>query len=391
MKIDEVKELTNNLLFQNYGRETVCFERGEREFLFDLNGRRYIDFVAGIAVNALGHAHPDVIKTVCEQSKKLMHVSNLYLIQEQAALAKVLASIVPQPLGISMYVNSGAEANETGLKLAVKHTKRGRIVSTRNSFHGRTAAPLAATGQPKYQSGFEPLLSKAFDFIDYGSTEQMKEAVTSDTAAIILEPIQGEGGIVVPSEEFMRATRDVCTDKGALLIMDEVQTGLGRTGRMFGFQHFGIVPDIVTLAKALGGGFPIGAVVTSGEIARTFTPGTHGSTFGGNPLACAVASTVIKVMVSEKLPERAERIGGEWLEHLRGLQEHSISEVRGKGLMIGVEMDENARDFQKFAFSKGLLVNVCAGKVVRLVPPLIIGEDSIGRFNDVLSQYLRQN
>ncbi len=388
MKSDEVKQLTNEFLFHNYGREDICFERGDREFLYDLNGKRYIDLVAGIAVNALGHSHPVITETICRQSKKLMHVSNLYLIQEQALLSRSLAALFPDPLRISMYVNSGAEANEAALKLAVKKTGRSRIVSTFNSFHGRTAASLAATGQKKYQSGFEPLLSNAFDFVDYNNVEQLKSAITRDTAAVILEPIQGEGGVVVASNEYMRTARDMCSDKGALLIMDEVQTGLGRTGKMFGFQHYGIVPDIVSLAKALGGGFPIGAIVSGPDIASAFSPGTHGSTFGGNPLACAVANSVINVIRSENLVDRVNKLGGDWIDQLSRIDHPSVSEVRGKGFIIGIEMNDGAKEFQKFGLSQGILINVCAGKVVRLIPPLILSEDSILAFNDLLRQFL---
>ncbi len=313
MDIDTIKRLDQEHLFQNYARQNLCFERGEEEFLYDLDGKKYLDLVAGIAVNSLGYAHPAIVRTICEQSKKLVHVSNLYLVKEQAELGEALASISPAPLGTSMFVNSGAEANEAALKLVVARTGRKRIVSTLNSFHGRTSVALSATGQEKYRHGFEPLLSKAFDFVEYGSSEQLKGAVTKDTAAVILEPIQGEGGVICPGPDFFRTARDVCDDNGALLIADEVQTGMGRTGRMFGFQHYGIVPDVVTLAKALGSGVPIGACLTTKEIASTFKPGMHGTTFGGNPLACAVACATIRTILEEKLVQRAERLGDHWI------------------------------------------------------------------------------
>ncbi len=379
INFNEVKELTKAYLFPNYGREDLCFDHGEKEFLWDLQGNKYLDLVAGIAVNALGHAHPAVVRAVCEQSNKLMHVSNLYLIKEQAILAEKLASILPSPLKTSMYVNSGAEANEAALKLAVKHTGRGKVLGTLNSFHGRTSASLSATGQEKYRTGFEPLLSNAFNFVEYGDSEKLKEAVTSNTAAVILEPIQGEGGIIIPSQEFMSTARDVCTDKGALLIMDEVQTGMGRTGRIFAFEHFGIVPDIVTMAKALGNGFPIGAVASSIDISKTFQPGSHGTTFGGNPLGCAVASAVIDTLVQEKLAERAAKLGEEWMKVVKNIGKNGdlIREVRGKGLMIGVEMGNHARQLQKLGLQEKILINICAGKVVRLIPPLIVEKSSL--------------
>jgi acetylornithine aminotransferase/acetylornithine/N-succinyldiaminopimelate aminotransferase len=330
-------------LFQNYGRQDLCFERGEKEFLYDLEGRRYIDLVAGIAVNALGYAHPAIVRTVCHQAARLMHVSNLYLVKEQADAAESLMSIAPAPLQKVMFCNSGAEANEAALKLAVKSTARGRVVSTVNSFHGRTAVTLSATGQPKYRHGFEPLMSNAFDFIEYGNVEQLKSAITRDTAAFICEPVQGEGGVVPATEEFIQAARDQCDDKGSLFIMDEVQTGLGRTGRWFGFQLYGVVPDIVTLAKALGAGFPNGACLSTEEISAAFTPGSHGTTFGGNSLACAVARTVIETIKENRLVERAASVGGAWMQELRSqTMGTKVTEVRGKGLMLGLEMGENA-------------------------------------------------
>ncbi|MDD1773066.1 MAG: aspartate aminotransferase family protein [Methanomassiliicoccales archaeon] len=390
MNLDDVRKLNGSFLFQNYSREDICFERGEGEYLYDLEGNEYLDLVAGIAVNVLGHSHPSVVDAVCRQAKRLVHVSNLYQIAEQAELAQSMASITPSPLGVSLFVNSGAEANEAALKLAVKHTGRSRFVAARNSFHGRTAASLSATGQPKYHSGFEPLILPVFDFIDYGSSEQLKNAINSGTAAVILEPIQGEGGIIVPSAEFMRTARDVCDDSGALLILDEVQTGLGRTGKMFAFEHFGIVPDAITLAKALGGGFPIGALVTSQEISKSFVPGSHGSTFGGNPFVCAVAQTVISTIKAERLVDRSAEMGQMWMSKLRSIPDGKglIDEVRGKGLMIGIEMGDEAKKLQKVAFHERILVNVCAGSVVRLVPPLIVGESSVDRFNAVLRSFV---
>lgn len=390
MDIKEVKELDHQFLFQNYGRQDLCFDHGEREFLYDLSGKRYIDLVAGIAVNSLGYSHPDIVRTVCEQASRLIHVSNLYLVKEQALAAEAVASIAPTPLGAVMFCNSGAEANEAALKLAVKATGRGRVVSTRNSFHGRTSVTLSATGQPKYQSGFEPLLPKVFDFIDYGSAEQLKSAITKDTAAVIFEPIQGEGGIIPASDEFVRTARDLCDERGALMIVDEVQTGMGRTGKWFGFQHYDVVPDIVTMAKALGSGVPIGACLSTREIASTFKPGTHGTTFGGNPLATAVARTVIEVMKRDKLVERSAELGAGWAQELRSIAAHGgkVADVRGRGLMIGLEMGEEAKRFQEFALKAGILVNVCGGRVVRMVPPLIVSEASVQELNKALRAFL---
>ncbi len=390
MDSKQVAELGGYYLFQNYGREPLCFSHGEKEFLWDLEGNKYIDYVAGIAVNCLGHAHPELVKVIAEQVSRLIHVSNLYQIKEQVDTAEALASIVPAPLGISMFCNSGAEANESALKLAVKHTGRGKVVACRNSFHGRTSVTLSVTGQEKYHKGFEPLLSKNVKFIDYNSIEELKGAVDRNTAAVILEPIQGEGGVLPASQEYFRTVHDLCSEHGALMIVDEVQTGMGRTGKWFGFQHFGVVPDIISLAKGLGGGVPIGAIVTSTDIAKTFTPGSHGTTFGGNPLACVAASAVIRTMKKEGLVERAATLGESWMTDLKFIanDHQEISEVRGMGLMIGMEMGGMAKEFQKYALQKGLLVNVCAGNILRLVPPLIVSQGSVNTLNQVLREFL---
>ena len=391
MDSKQVAELSSYYLFQNYGRETICFSHGKGEHLWDLEGNQYTDYVAGIAVNCLGHAHPELVKAISDQASRLIHVSNLYQIQEQADLGEALASIAPAPLGRSMFCNSGAEANEAALKLAVKHTGREKVIACRNSFHGRTSATLSVTGQEKYQKGFEPLLSKNVEFVDFNSIEELKSRVNGNTAAVILEPVQGEGGVLPADREYFRTARDLCTDAGALMVVDEVQTGMGRTGQWFGFQHFGVVPDIISLAKALGGGVPIGAIMTSPAIARTFTPGTHGTTFGGNPLACAAANAVIRTLKKERLVERAAELGERWMGELRNISSgrSEVADVRGLGLMIGVEMGDLAKEFQKFALGKRLLVNVSAGKVLRLVPPLIVSEASVADLNSALRDFLK--
>ena len=383
MNANEVKSLDSQYLFQNYGRQNLCFAKGEAEFLYDLDGKKYIDLVAGIAVNALGYAHPDLVNTICEQSRKLMHVSNLYLIKEQAEAAEALASVCPDPLCKTLFVNSGAEANEAALKLAVKHTGRSRVITAKNSFHGRTAASLSATGQPKYQNGFTPLLSHTFDYVEYGNIEELKAAVNSETAAVLMEPVQGEGGVIPAGKEYFQAAREICDDYGALFIVDEVQTGMGRTGKWFGFENYGVVPDIFTLAKALGGGFPIGACVTSPEIAETLKPGMHGTTFGGNPMGCAIVKTVIDVMKRDQLVKRSAELGAAWMSQLAKV---SSSTVRGFGLMLGLVVD-NGRELQSAALENGILVNVCGGGVVRLIPPLIVSQDSLSAFTKVVEDF----
>lgn len=393
MDLKDVKTLYESYLFQNYGREDICISHGNKEFLYDIAGKEYIDYVAGIAVNCLGHDHPVLSKAIGDQAKRMIHVSNLYYTQEQANLGEALASIVPSPLAVSMFCNSGTEANEAALKLATKYTKRTRFVACHNSFHGRTAASLSATGQPKYHEGFEPLLTKAFDHVLFNDTEALKGSVGKNTAGILLEVIQGEAGVLPATQEFIRTARDLCDEKGALLIIDEVQTGMARTGKWFGFQHYNVVPDIISLAKGLGGGVPIGAIVSTREVSKCFTPGSHGTTFGGNPLVCAAACAVIETIRKEDLVGRSASLGQSWSRQLKGIAKKypAIREVRGKGLMIGVELGEMSKDIQKSCFINGMLINVAAGRTIRLVPPLIISEASIQKFSLFLEDYLSRH
>jgi len=390
MELEDVKTLYASYLFQNYGRENLCIDHGEREFIYDIDGKEYIDFVAGIAVNCLGHGHPALVKAVSEQAAKMIHVSNLYYTKEQADLGEAVASIVPPPLALTMLCNSGAEANEAALKLASKYTKRSQFVACKNSFHGRTAAALSATGQAKYQEGFEPLLSKAFDHVPFNDVEALKARVSKSTAAVLLEVVQGEGGVIPASQEYIRTARDLCTDSGALMIIDEVQTGMARTGKWFGFQNYGIVPDIISLAKGLGGGVPIGAIVSTREIAKTFTPGSHGTTFGGNPLACAAGNAVIATIKKDGLLLRVSQKGEKWKSEIKEIADGSkiVKDVRGMGFIMGIEMGEKAKEFQKFGYENGLLLNVAGGKALRLVPPLIMSDSSISKFNDTLQEFL---
>jgi acetylornithine aminotransferase/acetylornithine/N-succinyldiaminopimelate aminotransferase len=320
----------------------------------------------------------------------MSHVSNLYYVKEQADLGERIASITPRGLSKSLFVNSGAEANEGALKLAVRSTGRCKVLSALNSFHGRTAGSLGATGQVKYQDTFRALISSNFGYFDFGDAESFKSSMTKDTAAVLLEPIQGEGGVQTATREFFRAVRDICTDNGTVLIMDEVQTGMGRTGKWCGIDNFGVVPDVITLAKGLGGGVPIGAVVTTEELSATFTPGTHGTTFGGNPLVCAAACAVIDIIKTEKLLNNAKELGAEISSELKSIGDADVKEVRGLGLMIGIEMKTKAKEFRDFALTKGVLVNVCHDNVVRLLPPLIIGRDEKEMFIRTFREFIGQ-
>ena len=386
----EIKAKTDRYLFHNYGRIDLAFERGEGCWLYDTEGRRYLDLVAGIAVNALGYAHPDWVAAVQAQAARMAHVSNLYHVEQQAELAERIASIAPEGVDRTLFVNSGAEANEAALKMAVKYTGRTKVMSALNGFHGRTSASLGATGQTKYQKGFEPLISGAYEYYQYGDAESVKGMIGRDTAAVMVEPIQGEGGVVTAPAEFFRAVRDLCTDCGALMIVDEVQTGIGRTGEWYGIQNFGVTPDAITMAKALGGGVPIGALASTEEFSSTMTPGTHGTTFGGSPLVCAAGCATIDVMKRDGVVAHAKELGEQWRADIRALGSPSIVDVRGYGLMIGVEMDspETASRVQSECRSRGILVNVAHGSTVRLVPPLIITAEEASLFTEALSEML---
>jgi len=388
MNLKEIKEKSQKYLFQNYGRIDLSFTHGSGAYLYDTEGKEYLDLVAGIAVNSLGYAHPKWNKAVAEQVSKLSHTSNLYYVAEQAVLGEKLASIMPEGLDRALFVNSGAEANEGAMKTAVRYTKKKRILSASNSFHGRTAAALGATGQVKYQDTFQTLISGCFDYFDFGSSESVKSMIGKDTAAVIVEPIQGEGGVVTAPKEFFKTVRDLCSDNGAVMIVDEVQTGMGRTGKWFGIDHFDVIPDIITTAKALSSGAPMGAVSTTEEISSVMTPGTHGTTFGGNPLVCSAAIATIDIMKSEGLVDNAAVLGAKWIDQLKKMNSPEITGVRGMGLIIGIEMKSRAKEFQQHCLSEGVLVNVCHGNVVRLIPPLVIGVKETERFNTLLKGFL---
>lgn len=390
MEFNEIKEKSSKYLFQNYGRADLSFTHGKGCYLYDTKGKEYLDLIAGIAVNAVGYAHPKWVEAMQAQVSRMAHVSNLFHIEEQANLAENIAGVTPGNLDRTLFVNSGAEANEGALKVAVRYTGRDKVLSALNSFHGRTAAALGATGQPKYQDTFQALISGAFDYFDFGDLESVKAKMSKDVAAVMVEPIQGEGGVRTASKEFFKGVRDLCDDYGALMVVDEVQTGIGRTGQWYGIQNFDVVPDIITMAKGLGGGAPIGAVTTTDEISAVMVPGTHGTTFGGNPLVCASGNAVFDIMKSENLVENSREVGARWMADIRSLESDKIKEVRGYGLIIGIEMESNetAVGIQKACREDGILVNVCHGNVVRLIPPLIINDEQKDRFTSVLEKNL---
>ena len=361
----------------NYGRVPICLVRGDGVRVWDSDGREYLDFAAGIAVVGLGHCHPRVTGAIREAAATLLHVSNLYHTAPQIHLAKLLCdhSFADRVF----FCNSGAEANEAALKLARKYAKeryasdRYEVIATRNSFHGRTLATVTATGQEKYQHGFEPLMP-GFKHVPYNDLRAMERAIDSRTAAILVEPIQGEGGVNVPDDDYLPGLRKLCDESGALLILDEVQTGMGRTGKLWAYEHAGVEPDVMTLAKALANGVPMGAMLAREEPARALGPGTHASTFGGTPFVASVALATLTTMLDEKIPERAARTGRLLMDGLQTLAGTvpAIRAVRGRGLLIGVELDRPAGPVVDACRDAGLLALTAGERVLRLTPPLIV-------------------
>jgi acetylornithine/N-succinyldiaminopimelate aminotransferase len=366
-----------------YARSTLAFERGEGAYLFTADGQRYLDFASGIAVNALGYAHPHLVEAMTHQAGLPWHVSNLYRIPEGERLAERLAAA--SFADRVFFCNSGAEAVEGALKVARRYhhargdTGRNRIITCSGAFHGRTLTTLSAAGNPKYLEGFGPA-SPGFDQAAFGNMNEVRAAVGEETAAILVEPVQGEGGVRAADVEFLRALRTVCDEFGLLLLFDEVQCGMGRTGRLFAHQQAGVEPDIMALAKGLGSGFPLGAILASEKAAAGMTAGTHGSTFGGNPLAMAVGNAVLDVMLAEGFFDAVERNGALLRRRLEAIvvrYPEVFEEVRGQGLMLGLKCREDAPGFVERLRAEGLLTVAAAENVVRILPPLIIGETEI--------------
>ncbi len=373
----------------------VAFERGQGASLWDTNGRKYLDALAGIAVCGLGHAHPRIARALCDQATKLLHSSNWYEVPLQAKLAEELCRVAG--MDNVFFCNSGAEANEAAIKLARLYGHQRKILTPgiivmEGSFHGRTLATLSATGNRKIQAGFEPLVQGFYrvPYNDAASVAQVGER-TQDIVAVLVEPITGEGGIVVPDDGYLTALRRICDERGWLLMFDEIQTGMCRTGKWFACQHEDVVPDVMTLAKGLGNGVPIGACLARGDAAGVFQPGNHGSTFSGNPLVCRVALEVLDILRSEKLDRRSADLGKRMLSDLK--QElasvNGVKEIRGRGLMLAVELDRPCKDLMKLALDAGLLINVTAERVVRLLPPLIITDTEAGQIVQGVSSLIR--
>lgn len=375
----------SDLLMPNYSTPSVTFVKGSGTELFDNEGKRYLDFLCGIAVTGLGHSHPRIANAISEQANTLLHVSNLFITEPQLEVAENLDRLIKAETGQSgkiLFQNSGAEANEAALKLARKYQGLGKygVVSAYKSFHGRTMATLAATGQPEKHEPFVPL-PEGFRHAEWNDLDSFKEAIDKTTGAILIEPIQGEGGVNTAEPQFLQGLREICDEKGLLLIVDEIQTGLGRTGEWFGFQHAGIQPDIVTMAKGMANGVPIGAVWAVSAVAEAFKPGDHGSTFAGQPLAASAARETLRILEEIKAPMLAKQRGAEMIEELSKID--GVDSVRGSGLLLAVEIEKeslakgDARDLAQACLKEGLVVNAVTSTALRLAPPLTISSEEI--------------
>ncbi|WP_027365172.1 acetylornithine transaminase [Desulfotruncus alcoholivorax] len=395
MNTKDIIQLSDKYVMHTYGRIGMAPVRGQGARLWDADGKEYLDFVGGLAVDSLGHCHPAVVNAIREQAGQLMHVSNLFYIEPQAKLAELL--VQNSCFDRAFFCNSGAEANEGAIKLARKYAwkKHGpgksEIITAIQSFHGRTLATVTATGQAKYQQGFEPLVP-GFKYVPFNDQAALAESIGPQTCAVLLEPVQGEGGVNVAAAEYLTAVRELCDRNGALLIFDEVQCGLGRTGEFFAYENFGVEPDIVTLAKALGGGFPIGAMLAKAEAANGFAPGDHASTFGGNPLACAAGLAAMQAMLEEGVVENCARVGAYFKGKLNDLagKYDFIKEVRGLGLLLGMEMTIEGGSIVNSCRERGLLINCVNNNVLRFIPPLIIDTSDVDRALDILETVLQE-
>ncbi|MBI2432440.1 MAG: acetylornithine transaminase [Candidatus Hydrogenedentes bacterium] len=389
---ERIKALNDQYIINTYGARKIALVRGEGTHLWGVDGREYLDLFAGIAVCNLGHCHPAVTEAIREQAGKLLHVSNLYYIEPQVELAELLAQVCFADRWF--FCNSGAEANEAALKLARRYwdqkgTPKPLVVAAEQSFHGRTFGALTATGQPKYHQGFAPLLP-GISHIPYNDIAALEAALTPEVGAVLLEPLQGEGGVRVPETAYWRQVRDLCDRRGVLLILNEVQTGLGRTGPLFAHQGYGITPDIMTLAKGLANGVPMGALGCTEEVASGFAPGTHASTFGGNPLSSAAALATLKALTAPGFLEHAAAMGEYFRERLRGLASRfeCIVEVRGRGLMIGIEFREPVAPLIERMIAAGIICGPAGPNVLRFLPPLIVEEHEVDQGVAVLEQCL---
>ena len=394
MTTEELIALSDQYIMSTYKRFPIVLTRGLGVHVWDNDGKPYLDLVGGIAVCALGHSHPRVVAAVKRQVELLTHVSNLYHIENQIHLAQLL--VENSCLDKVFFCNSGAEANEAAIKLARKYASekmegKYELITMQDSFHGRTLATVTATGQDRFHAGFAPL-PEGFRYVPYNDLAALDAAVTDRTCGVMVEPIQGEGGVVIPAPGYLQGIRKICNERGLLMIVDEVQTGIGRTGTLFACEQEEVVPDMITLAKALGNGFPIGALLAAKEVAAAFVPGSHGSTFGGNPLATAAGIAVVETILDEEILNNCSRVGEYFLNRLAELKEKNdrIREIRGRGLIIAVEMTVPGADFVLECMKRGLLINCTGGNVLRFVPPLILTKTDVDKAVGILSEVLEE-
>lgn len=380
LNYEEIVGKFEKYIFNTYTRQPIAIKSAKDAVVTDVNGKEYIDCVAGIAVNNVGHCHPSVVAAIKKQAEQLIHVSNLYYTEQQAMLAEELVDLTG--MDKVFFCNSGAEAVEGALKLARKASGKKRFIAAEHAFHGRTRGALSVTHKEKYRKPFEPLAPA--QFVPYNDTDSIREAINEDTAGVILEPIQGEAGVIIPSEDYLKEVREICDDTDTLLILDEVQTGFGRTGKWFAREHSGIKGDITTIAKAMGGGFPMGAMLAREEVAANFGRGDHASTFGGNALSCSAALANIDVIRKEKLVERSYELGKYLVMKLEGLEKDYVKEIRGKGLIAGMELSIKCDDIVNHARERGVLLNCTSESVLRFVPPLTITKEQIDKVVSVL-------
>ena len=393
MTTAEIKDMATKYIINTYGERQIAIVRGEGAYVWDADGKKYLDFVVGISTLNVGHCHPNVVEAITQQAKKLMHVSNLYYIEPQAKLAKRLVDL--SFADKCFFCNSGAEANEAAIKLARKYSKENvgedkfEIITMLQSFHGRTIATVTATGQEKYHKGFEPL-APGFKYVPFNDLKATEDAITDNTCGIMVEPIQVEGGINMPDDDYLPGLRELCDKRNLLLIFDEVQTAMGRLGTLFGYESYGVEPDIITMAKALGGGAPIGCMATKDNIAESLTPGSHAATFGGNPLVCSAALASLNTIVDDKLAENAQRMGAYLTEKFLALKEKYpvIKEVRGRGLVIGVELNVVGKGLVNECLEAGLILNCIGTSTIRVVPPLTINQQHADEFLSIFEKGL---
>ncbi len=386
MNTQELIKIEDDYFINTFTRQPIVLDHGEGVKVTDIDGNEYLDMFAGIAVNALGHNHPKLVKAIQEQAEKLIHISSIYYNEPALIYAKKLIEMTS--FDRIFYANSGAEANEGAIKLAVKYTGKSEVISTVESFHGRTVVTLAATGHEHYHEPFKAILPKGFINVPYNDIEAIKEAITENTAAIIVEPIQGEGGINIPDMEYLKEIEKICHEKGIVFIVDEVQTGFGRCGTLFAHELFDVKPDIMTMAKGIGGGVPMGGILATEKVASAFVPGDHGTTFGGGPLVCAAANAVLDTIVDENILDNVNEVGDYFISELKKLDKDVIAEVRGKGLMVGLELTKPGAEYVDKLREAGFLINCTADKVLRFVPPLIITKEEVDEFVKALDEIL---